>query len=889
MAEPAYLAHVVSHTHWDREWHRTFEQFRARLVDMTDALLDLLDADPRYACFYWDGQTVVIDDYLAIRPENAERLRQAFASGRLYTGPWFVQPDEFLVSGESMVRNLLAGRRDCERWGTGTAVGYAPDAFGHTSQMPQVLQGFGIDNAVVFRGITADQVGSEFRWLSPDGTGVLCIKMSDDNAYSNFFYRFRESLADTDGGRPLRPERVEAEASALLEDCIAERPSTGHLLWMDGVDHVFAQPRTPDILEVVNERLGERVRAVHSSLPAFLDAVREAAPGLPEVTGELRVSNRAWRLQALLAHVASSRMNLKQLNHRCETLLERWAEPWSAIAWSLGRPYPAAHLAEAWRWLLLNQAHDSICGCSIDGVHRDMLPRYEHCLEIGGIVAAEALGWVADQVDTSAKAPVGALCALVVANPLAMDRSGESVEAIVELPAALSPAEVGVVDAAGEELPAVIEPMRDYHLLRQAPHDIPVGEHRKRWRVRFEAGAPSLGVRTCFVAPRAEPLPAPVVRAGGRSIRNAHLRVALEPDGSLTLTDLATGTERRGLLVFESGGDFGDGYNYVPPANDTVMATAEPRVDEELASWTQEDALGASLYVRRRWYLPARRDGDRRSEALFAPVDLAATIILTRGARRIEVELTVTNGVRDHRLRVLFPSGAVGADVCGVEQAFDVVDREIARPDCTGWREPRPGTGPQKTFVDVSAGGVGLCVINRGLPEYEVLDDARRTIALTLLRCTGNGVGAPEQQEDGQMQGVWQFAFALLPHAGSWEQDTVWREAHAFNAPMRAVQTGLRGGSLSVECSFVSVRPASAVLTALKRSEDGDALVARVVGVGREASRAEAANALGFDACRAARIDETPAADLLCTDGRVAFDLPSRRIATLRFERRRVP
>jgi alpha-mannosidase len=904
MSETTYTAFVVSHTHWDREWHRPFQQFRMRLVEMTDDLLDLLECDPDYKAFYWDGQTVVIDDYLEIRPENAERLRRHFASGRLYTGPWYVQPDEFLVSGESFLRNLFVGRRMCEEWGTGAAVGYAPDAFGHISQMPQILRGFGMDNAVLFRGITADQVDAEFDWQSPDGSSVLCVKMPDDNAYSNFYYCFRDTLGDTDRDAPIDPAQVLAEATVLLDNSIHERPTTRNLLWMDGVDHIFAQPRTPEIIRTVNDRMGEQVRTVHSTLPAFLEALRADMPELKTVVGELRVSNRRWKLQALLAHVASSRIHLKQLNHRCETLLERWAEPWSALAWRLGRPYPEGFLREAWRQLLLNQPHDSLCGCSVDQVHRDMLPRYEQCLQIGETLTADAFAYIAEQVNTlssiqnpkssqeSNRASAGsthaviqnAVASLVVFNPLGWARERENIEVVVELPADGAPQGIAVAGSDGTAVPCVVEPMKDCHRLSQAPHDIPAGQHLKRWKIRFPASVPAFGYAAYTVIGQDKPNENPSdLRGVGAGLENEYLRVEVAANGTFTLTDKATGQVFRNCLLFEDGGDFGDGYNYVRPPRDQVVTTAEQNVTGGQGLWSYRDETVGRLFLQHVWYVPSAREGEGRNDVVFAPVNIQAALSLAPGAKRLDIALTVTNAARDHRLRVLFPTGLSGAAHSHAEQAFDVVARPIEQPDCADWREPQPSTGPQKTFVNVSDGTAGLCLINRGIPEYEVKDDPERTIALTLLRCTGSGVGAPEEQEEGQMQETYTFDLALLPHAGGWESAQVWREAHAFNVPMRAAQTSLHEGSLPVSQSFLSVTPGAMVPTAVKRSEDGSALVVRAVNYGSDAAQAQFGSSLPFSTAESARLDESRLEILQIANGTVSVDASSRRIVTVRW------
>ena len=170
--------HVISHTHWDREWYLTFEQYRTRLVDLVDGVLDRMERDPRFTFFHLDGQSIVIEDYLEIRPERERELRKRVEEGRLLVGPWFVMPDMFLVSGESLVRNLTRGIRTAEKFGRTMRVGYIPDPFGHISQMPQLLTGMGLDGAILWRGFGG--LKAEYLWRSPDGSEVVLSHLPPD-------------------------------------------------------------------------------------------------------------------------------------------------------------------------------------------------------------------------------------------------------------------------------------------------------------------------------------------------------------------------------------------------------------------------------------------------------------------------------------------------------------------------------------------------------------------------------------------------------------------------------------------------------------------------------------------------------------------------------------
>ena len=150
---------VVSHFHWDREWYRTFQAYRARLVDGVDTVLELVARDDGFR-FVLDGQAVLVEDYLALRPAQREALARAIRAGRVAIGPWYVQPDTLLASGESLIRNLLVGREVCASMGACSGVAYLPDSFGHPAQLPQLFAGFGL-------------VGYHVARSAPDRYGML--------------------------------------------------------------------------------------------------------------------------------------------------------------------------------------------------------------------------------------------------------------------------------------------------------------------------------------------------------------------------------------------------------------------------------------------------------------------------------------------------------------------------------------------------------------------------------------------------------------------------------------------------------------------------------------------------------------------------------------------
>jgi mannosylglycerate hydrolase len=348
-----YTVIVVPETHWDREWYATFQQFRMRLVRLTDKLLGILDADPNYKSFTFDGQTVVIEDYLEIRPENRRRIAAYAKQGRLLLGPWYVLPDEFLVSGEALVRNLMVGHAIASEFGRVMKAGYIPDPFGHIAQLPQILAGFGIGSALFMRGLgeQGEKLRNEFWWHAPDGTRVLAVHLL--SGYCNFSDWGYER---TPSGRSLNLDLAVTRARREV-DRHGPKAATRYILANNGCDHVEPQPELPAIIEHVNRTLDD-AEFVHGSYEDFVAAVLAEQPELGSLTGELHEG----KYHPVLSGTFSARMYLKQANERTQTLLERWAEPVSALAWLWGKPYDAAFLWHAWKLCLKNHPHDSICG-----------------------------------------------------------------------------------------------------------------------------------------------------------------------------------------------------------------------------------------------------------------------------------------------------------------------------------------------------------------------------------------------------------------------------------------------------------------------------------------------------------------------------------------------
>jgi alpha-mannosidase len=346
-----------------------------RLVKLLDALLPMLESDLSYARFLLDGQTIVLDDYLEIRPEAAAALTRLAASGRLAVGPWMVLMDEFMVSGETIVRDLQFGMARGAQLGGAMQVGYLPDMFGHVAQMPQLLRLAGLDDAVLWRGVPKAIDRNAFFWEAPDGSRVRTEWLF--GSYSN--------------GSNIPPDAKKLVELAQDYDAELGDARLGDLLLMNGTDHQLPQPWLGRVVAEANG-IQDDYRFVVTSLAEYL--ATQTRDGLPSWTGELR---SGWKAHILMG-VASNRVDVHQRCARAERALERQAEPLAALLLDADA-YPHRLFEIGWNLLVANSAHDSSCACSADDVVEQVRVRYAEARQIGEGIARDAVHAFAAKID----------------------------------------------------------------------------------------------------------------------------------------------------------------------------------------------------------------------------------------------------------------------------------------------------------------------------------------------------------------------------------------------------------------------------------------------------------------------------------------------------------
>ncbi len=879
--------HVISHTHWDREWYLPFQLFRIRLVDLIDNLLEILDRDPDFRHFHLDGQTIVLQDYLAIRPENEQKLRNYIRQGRILIGPWYQLNDEFLVSGESTIRSLLIGHRISRDFGATMKVGYLPDQFGQISQMPQILRGFGIDNAVFGRGIqlTGDRK-IEFFWESPDGSKVLA-------SFLAFWYNNAQRF-------PWETKEA-VEMTTRMRDMLAQYSVMRDLLFMNGVDHLEAQENLSDILKRVAPEISPD-KIIHSTLPAYFEALKRAI-GESDITletihGALREDNHC----TILAGTLSARMYLKQANERCQTSLEKYAEPFASIASLLGSKYPAGELRYAWKLLMENHPHDSICGCSVDETHEDMIPRFRQVEQVAGEIVSRSLKNIASHIKTECDS-------LIVFNPHTWTVT-DRVESVIDLPigkpdrlkAEIDPTMdfggIELRDANDEIIPFAIVDAKTTAKQVLSPIDLPASVMVKRFRIEFIAeNVPSFGYKS-YKLIKTDRTPEFENELTGEAYccnqistntSEGMLALAINNDSSFCITLSDEANEKcisfGSVNIFEDVGDVGDEYRFCSPQNDLKVTSINAPSQVTLI---KNGPVSAVWKVDFNLRLPKSASPDlmsRSDETVDCPVTTYARI--SKGIPRVDFITEVENNARDHRLRALFVSDVL-TDRSFADSQFDVIERPIEMPK--DWID-HSTFHPQQRWVDLSDDQTALCLINKGLPEYEVYNDCPRTLALTLLRCVNrlsSGVEAPglPPTPGAQCLGNHRFEYSLYPHHNNWLEDKVWRQALQHNVPLMPFQVGPNEGNLPSEMSFMQVSAPELLLSAIKESEDNKGeIVVRFYNISNKQIKDAEIKLAGAKSARMLNLNEEPQAELaISSDGAVKLDVGPKKILTIGFK-----
>lgn len=868
-------------THWDREWYEPFQEYRRWLVDLMDGAMTLLEDHPEFTCFHLDGQSSVLDDYLEIRPNERERLVKLLKDRRLLAGPWYIQPDYWLVSGESHIRNLMKGIRTCTDMGfEPMRFFYAPDQFGHPAHIPMLATGFGYEAAIVWRGTQDQTYPNFFQWAGPDGSKMATAKLPDKMSYVGFRGRAYDRIAAEEGG--FTEENLRKIFDPFLEYPI-ERDQASLRVLMDAFDHQPPAPRMPEVLELARKAYPEH-EIVWASLEQVGEALHGLAEELPERPGEIRDAAIRRGPQYLIAHCQSARYPLKQRNDQCAALLERWAEPVALFEAMCGGEAVEGALEKAWEYLIRNHPHDSICGCSIDQVHKDMEFRFDQCeLLADGIVNryfVEAANATADEEYTFAlhnPLPFARREVVELTIPFAGKWSRRWVEGLMR-------GEVlnrfRLVDAAGDFLPYQIRRVdRDKRFKR-----LDANNRRRQflqgdlYRLAVEVDLPPCGCTGFRVEPCDEVTRNwGTLRTGPLSARNQYFEFTLAPSGTAVLETKAGKYEN--LFLYEDSADGGDGWTWGQATADVVYRSPGARV---MTAVEEDGPLRTVFRVEREFILPSGLDHGQwqRLEDRTA-MRVTDRIFIEKGAPCLRIRTTIDNAVKDHRFRVLFPTGLEKAATSFAETPFAVIERNIAPPEGSQyWEEKVNAEAPFTNFFGVQDGKRGLALLSvGGLHEYEVTGTPERALAPTLFRAFQHTVGT-SGEPGGELQETLDFEYLLFPFSGAFDPVVAGRF-------LAAAQTGVRthnAAEVLAPRSFLSFEKGVALVTAIKEAEDEQAGVVRLWNPTDKPVTEVIHTEVSVVKAERCNLNEVPQEDLpLQEDGGIAIAVPPGGLATVRF------
>ncbi|MDR0450630.1 MAG: hypothetical protein LBH26_05140 [Treponema sp.] len=860
---------IVASTHWDREWYRTFGEFRIRLCELVNRLLPLLEGGT-VDCYTFDGQSVALEDYLEAYPENEGRIRKLVQEGRLLPGPLYNLPDEFLSGGETLIRNFLAGDEFCSRMGGKCRAGYVPDNFGHVSQLPQILRGVGIGTAFLFRGTDLKTLGhKEFWWISPDGSKVA-------GEYMPLGYWSLKSWGRL--GKPAAEHFLEAYRA------LKSISALGCILLINGSDHLFQDPELPALIGEARKALpGAAIR--NAGLQDYAEILARRAEASPALLTEIRGELRDFRAGPDPTAVASTRNRLKRRLFKAKAELLRYAEPLAAWLWMGGREYPAGIFNCAWKDLLKALGHDGASGCSSDRVIRDIEGYLRHAREAAAFTASSAM---------EKFLPAGEETALLVFNPLASVYTG-----VVNAELCIEDEEVQdftLTDGDGKQLEWEYVSGRRDTVTREFDYNSKERVYRRCFKIRFWAeNLKPLSLNAYRILPsrlrefRRKEL---AVRLAPECswIQNEYCRVEVQGDTSLRLSVKKTGRVYPGLNLLLSRGEAGDSYQHVSPLADECTFPVLTGV-----SVAANSDLVSELRIRGELRPPAGSADNflgrkkKRASCVFQTL-----VRLSRGSPLIEIRTEFDNQAEDHILFAAFP---VPSEEAG-DFSWIAFDELSHKDQLFGFRPELKSTQSVLCAFEGYAGlrfpGGSLALSSRGLSEYHVKTrEGGRTLYLTLLRSTGWMFhGLPHNWQDGQAsttpiiktpaaleKGLNVFEYALLP-----DTDNILLHAEAYRFPPRcAVLRGLPGeekswNELMPDLSGLDERIG---LSALKKWRFGEGLVLRLFnnsggtvpfsfGPGRGTVKVSLADLL-----------ENPREELALSGGKVSLRAAPRKIITL--------
>jgi alpha-mannosidase len=878
--------HIVPHTHWDREWYFTLEEYRYRLIKLIDTLLKAMEEN-KIVYFTADGQTIILRDYLDVRPENKNRIQSLIKAGRLLIGPYYTQPNVFMSCGEATVQNLLKGKKEMDGWGGGMReINYMPDQFGFCSQLPQIMENFGLKYMAGARGIPRGN-DSFLYWEGPDGTKVGLV---------NLIHHYINACALSERAEQKTIELFCGEKIVLqslrdrMDAVVAERPRSisPNLLGMNGVDHMRPNTLLSAALKKIEEIYPD-TEAVQSNFMLYINetlATKEKEP--VTVKGELRDG----RENLVLTGSQSSRMDAKMYNRRIENYILRKTEPLLSLMGIFEAEYlPLAEFGLAWDYLLQNHAHDSLCAGNSDPSYREIMVRYDKVSDI--------LREICNDLDQRFIRKInGPSEGILLRNPSPFERNGPvTIEVMVSNHRNFAEPHLFYE---GKELAAYVTGVRADCLLRPIPFSFVAELHVAIFTMTVDSGdVPPLGWKMIEIK-GGIPNDCPVsgmVRSF-REMENEFLLVTVEADGTVTVKDKRNNEVYRGLNAFMDDGETGCCFIHSEPFGNYTAISGGSGLTTDIV---ENNPLKGVIAVNQKISVPEglKKDELGRS-AKRKEIDLVSRLILKKGCPYLEFETEIDNTCKDHRLRSAFPSDT-NTDEGYAGQPFDVVKRPVqgegVNKHNAGEYETLLNYHPMEGLCGIGDGKRGFTLAAGGVMEYEILP-MRNTLCLTLIRATEKehvgvlATGSKFKVNEAQLQRKMNFSYAFIPHSGHYEEslpsveeclnpvygvqkDFLEEESMPdYTEPVKCLP--VKGGFFSVEGGMAFSR--------LKPAENGDGLIVRFFNPSETELRSVLRMTFPFllKSAELLKMNEEKMNDLVIDGNGCSFTAKAKKIVTLR-------
>ncbi|MEZ9463008.1 mannosylglycerate hydrolase [Vibrio splendidus] len=817
--------HITPHMHWDREWYFTTEESRILLVNNMEEIMNRLESDPEYKYYVLDGQTAVLEDYFAIKPENTERVKALVEAGKLIIGPWYSQTDTMQVSGESIVRNMMYGIRDCMKFGDAMKIGYLPDSFSMSSQLPMIYNGFDITRAMFWRGCS-ERHGTnktEFLWQSNDGSEVTAQVLPLGYAIGKYL--------------PQDEEGLRARLDKYFP--VLEKPSvTKDILLPNGHDQMPIQKDIFEVMDKLREIYPDREFSM-SRFEEVFEKVEAARDQLDTIKGEFN-DGKYMRVHRT---ISSTRMDIKLIHAEIENKIVNILEPLASIAWTLGFEYHHGLIEKMWKESMKNHAHDSIGCCCSDKVHAEILNRYI----LADDMATNLIHFYKRKIVDHMPDREGC-------DKLAMfNLSPYEREEVVNTTITIRAQEFSIFDENENPVEYFIQDKRQIDPGKVDRQIVHYGNYDPfmEFDIQIKRSVPAMGFTTLHIQGN-EKGAVKVAEQKDYLLENEYYRINVNDNGTLTIFDKETEQVFDQVLRLEDGSDDGDEYDYSPSRQEWLLYSDEFPVETSIDHQGFQSVANIAFLMN----VPANLAEREERTGQNGFVEAQCQVVLKQGSRRIEVRMELDNQADDHRVRVLVPTPFVSETVVADNQ-FGCITRPTNDPAMAVWEEEKWKEAPVPVyqlmnFAALENGNAGMAIMSNGLREFEVIasqgDENRDTFALTLFRGIGvlgkeelllrpgrpSGIKIPTP--DSQVRGKLVCEFTLYGFSGNHIDANIMAQARdnvtqieCYNKiPYNAMKLNVGEQNLPMSFSLLSKQQSGAVLSVLKKAEDEDALIMRV-------------------------------------------------------------